>query len=353
MLGPLRIAITVDPYIPVPPQLYGGIERVVDFLVRGLMERGHQVAMIAHPESRTAAELIPYGVPPHLGIRPRLTELCQVGSILWRRRRKFDLIHSFGRLAALLPVLPARRLPKIQSYQREGVPWKGVKKAVLLAGSSIQFTGCSTNLYRERPRHGDLGGRWRTIFNGVDLTKYEFVDSVSEDAPLLFLGRLEPIKGAHNAIAIARAAGRDLIIAGNKSNDGPNADYFNDFIASHIDDQQIRYVGPVDDVQKNALLGSSSALLMPVEWEEPFGIVMAEAMACGTPVIGYARGSVAEVVRDGVNGFLCRTVNEGAKAVERVGEIDRSAVRADCGKRFSHSAVVDAYEKLYHELIVK
>ncbi len=353
MTGSLRIGITVDPYIPVPPRLYGGIERVIDFLVRGLLERGHQVTIFAHPDSCTAAELVPYGVPPHFGIRPRLMELWQVGSILWRRRRNFDVIHSFGRLAALLPVLPLRRLPKIQSYQRDRVPWKGVKKAVFLAGSSICFTGCSTNLYRERHRHGDFGGRWRTIFNGVDLTKYEFVSSVSEDAPLLFLGRLETIKGAHNAIAIAKAARRNLIIAGNKSSDGSNADYFNECIAPHIDGRQISYVGPLDDVQKNALLGSSSALLMPVEWEEPFGIVMAEAMACGTPVIGFARGSVAEVIRDGSNGFLCSTVEEGAKAVERIAQIDRSEVRADCEKRFSHFAVVDSYENLYHESIVK
>src|SRR6266702_2157431 len=119
----LRIAVTVDPYIPVPPVLYGGIERVVDFVVRGLVERGHQVTLFAHPHSRTLANLVPYGVPPHFGWHPRLTELRQVGGELWWRRRQLDVILSFGRLAALLPVLPQRRLAKVQCYQRDLVPW--------------------------------------------------------------------------------------------------------------------------------------------------------------------------------------------------------------------------------------
>src|ERR1043166_3485709 len=115
----LRIALTVDPYIPVPPVLYGGIERVVDFVVRGLAERGHHVTLFAHPDSRTPAELISYGMPPHFGSRQRLTELRQVGAGLWHRRRGLDVILSFGRLAALLPVLPHRSLAKVQCYQRD------------------------------------------------------------------------------------------------------------------------------------------------------------------------------------------------------------------------------------------
>src|SRR5437868_15106298 len=106
----MRIALTVDPYLPVPPRLYGGIERVVDFLVRGLMARGHQVTLFAHPESSIGTKLISYGVPPHFGLSPRLRELWQVGSRIFRSKDEFDVIHSFGRLAALLPVLPFRRI---------------------------------------------------------------------------------------------------------------------------------------------------------------------------------------------------------------------------------------------------
>jgi glycosyltransferase involved in cell wall biosynthesis len=347
----MRIAITVDPYLPVPPKLYGGIERVVDFLVRGLVERGHELTLVAHPESRTPARLVGYGVPPHWGARARLSELWQVGLALWRRRGALDLIHSFGRLAALLPVLPLRRLPKIQSYQREQVPWRGVRVAARLAGDSIRFTGCASGVYRERRRSGRGAGRWDTVFNGVETDRYDFVPRVPATAPLAFLGRLEPVKGAHNAIAIARAARRRLVIAGNRAENGPHGDYFRRAIAPHIDGATVTYLGPVDDAQKNVLLGSAAALLMPVEWEEPFGIVMAEAMACGTPVIGFPRGSLTEVVRDGVNGYLCSSAEEAAAAVARLDHIDRGRVRADCAARFSDRAVVDAYERLYREMV--
>jgi glycosyltransferase involved in cell wall biosynthesis len=339
----LRVAVTVDPYLPVPPQLYGGIERVVDFLVRGLLERGHQVTLFAHPDSRVGARLIPYGVPPHRGWLPRAAELWQVASRLWASRREFDVVHSFGRLAALLPILPLRGLPKIQSYQRDAVPLRSVATAVRLAGESICFTGCSTSVYRDTAGRG----RWETVFNGVDVDKYTFVPRVPADAPLVFLGRLERIKGAHNAVAIAAAAGQRLVLAGPRIENGASARYFERDIAPHVDGDRIRYVGPLDDDAKNHLLGSAAALLMPVEWEEPFGIVMAEAMACGTPVIGFPRGSLPEVVCDGVNGYLCPGVAEAARAVAQLGALDRARVRADCDARFSATAIVDAYERLY------
>jgi glycosyltransferase involved in cell wall biosynthesis len=347
----MRILITADPYIPVPPLHYGGIERVIDVLVRELARRGHDVMLVAHPDSRTTARLTPYGEPPHVGHRIRVKELVQVGSALWRERRDLDVVHSFGRLAALLPILPRRQLPKIQSYQRDGVPWSSVARAVRLAGTSLVFTGCSSSVYRARPLDTVLGGEWRTIFNSVDVTAYVPQASIAPDAPLVFLGRLDPIKGAHDAIAIARAAGRCLIIAGNRVTEGPDAGYFDEHVAPHVDDVRIRYVGPVDDAQKNALLGSAAALLMPINWEEPFGIVMAEAFACGTPVIAFARGSVPEVVREGVNGFACRTVAEAVAAVGRLDRIDRRSVRADCEARFAGSVIADAYESLYLELI--
>jgi len=293
--------------------------------------------------------LIPYGEPPHVGFRIRAKELVEVGRSVWRER-DVDVVHSFGRLAALLPILPRRQLPKIQSYQRDGVPWPSVAHAVRLAGGSLVFTGCSSSVYRGRAADG-LGGEWRTIFNCVDVATYTPSCSVDADAPLVFLGRLDPIKGAHDAIAIARGAGRRLVIAGNRVTDGPDAGYFDEQIAPHVDGIHVRYVGPVDDAQKNQLLGAAAALLMPIGWEEPFGIVMAEACACGTPVIAFARGSVPEVVRDGVNGFACGSVEEAIAAVGALGRIDRRTVRADCEARFSGCVIADAYESLYRELI--
>src|SRR5919201_98592 len=271
----MRIAITADPYLPVPPVHYGGIERVIDLLVQGLVARGHEVTLIAHPDSQTSASLIPYGRPPHVGWKARLGELTDVGGALWRARAELDVIHSFGRLAALLPVLPQRQLAKIQSYQRDGVPWRSVRRAVRLAGLSLRFTGCSSSVYRLRSDDGARTGDWRTVFNGVDTNRYVPRFSVAADAPLVFLGRFDPIKGAHTAIEIARAARRRLVLAGTKITSGPDREYFDRELAPHIDDATVRYVGPVDDAAKSDLLGRAAALLMPIQWEEPFGIVMA------------------------------------------------------------------------------
>jgi glycosyltransferase involved in cell wall biosynthesis len=346
----LRVAITADPYLPVPPTFYGGIERVIDLLARGLSAHGHQVTLFGHPESRTAGVLHPYGAPPHAGAAARTRELWQLGCGLWSTRRRVDIVHSFGRLAALLPILPIRALPKIQSYQR-AVSWPGVRRATRLAGSTLCFTGCSTSMYAEALTSGAGAGRWRTIFNAVDLERYIAVRSVPPDAPLVFLGRLERIKGPHHAIAIARAAGRRLIVAGNVVRDGSDPLFYDREIAPHVDGTSVQYAGPVDDPRKNALLGEAAALLMPIEWEEPFGIVMAEAMACGTPVIGFARGSVPEVVRDGVNGFICRTVADAVSAVGRLDSLDRGAVRRDCEARFGGDVIVSQYERLYHDML--
>ncbi|MGH9346651.1 MAG: glycosyltransferase [Vicinamibacterales bacterium] len=344
----MRIAITADPYLPIPPRFYGGIERVVDLLVRGLGARGHDVTLFAHPDSRTTATLWPYGVPPHTTRGARARELAQVGAGLWLLRRSVDLVHSFGRLAALVPVLPLGGLPKIQSYQRP-IPWDGVRHATRLARGRFVFTACSTSMYAGQDARG--GAEWRTVFNGVDLTRYTPVAQVPADAPLVFLGRIERIKGPHHAVAIARRAGRRLVIAGNifRCHDDPG--FYEREVAPHVDGDAVQYAGPVDDGQKNRLLGSAAALLMPIEWDEPFGIVMAEALACGTPVIAFPRGSVPEVVVHGANGFHCGSVGEAAAAVAALGRIDRAAVRADAERRFGHDAIVTEYERLYEELV--
>ena len=344
----MRIVITADPYIPVPPQHYGGIERVVDFLVRGLVTRGHEVVLVAHPESRTPAALVPYGAGAHWSRRERLTELAQVGAALWTRRARTDVVHSFGRLAALLPVLGRRTVGKVQTYQRDGIPWTSCRIAARLAGDSLRFTACGTHMW-DHSGNPDRA-RWRTVVNGVELTRFPVTAAVAPDAPLVFLGRLDRIKGAHHAIAVARLAGRALVLAGPRADSGDDATYFDHEIAPHVDGAHVRWIGAVDDAQKATLLGGAAAMLMLVEWDEPFGIVMAESLACGTPVIGFARGSIPEVVHDGVTGFVTRTVDEAAAAVGRLGSLSRAAVRADADARFGSERIVDAYEALYHEV---
>jgi glycosyltransferase involved in cell wall biosynthesis len=346
----MRILVTADPYIPVPPMLYGGIERAIDVLVRGLASRGHEVTLLAHPESTAPVRRLGYGVPPHFGTAPRVLEWWQAVRTMWSLHRSVDVIHSFGRLAALLPFLPQRSLPKVQSWQRDVIPWSSVGRAEWLAGASIAWTTCAPWMMRMAPPETRRDG-WTPVYNPVDTAKYTAVRSVADDAPLVFLGRVEREKGPHTAIAVARAAGRRLVIAGPHHDDGDEGAFWRDEVAPHIDGEMIRYVGAVGDVEKNALLGRAAALLMLVTLEEPFGIVMAEALACGTPVIGFRRGAVPDVVRDGVTGFVVDDIAAATAAVTRLPQLDRAACRADAQSRFSADVIVDEYLAVYERVI--
>jgi glycosyltransferase involved in cell wall biosynthesis len=336
----LRVAITADPELPVPPALYGGIERIVDMLVRGLLDRGHEVTLFAHPQSNVPARLAPYP-----GSRSRSwTDLAQntwhVSSLLLRGR--YDLVHSFGRLAYLMPLLPLK-LPKIMSYQR-AISSRNVAWASRLARGSLHITSCS--------RHMLVTANYpcgHVIYNAASAQLYTFCPSVAPDAPLVFLGRIEPVKGAHIAIEVARRSSRSLIIAGNVPDSARK--YFDEEVSPHVDGTSVQYIGPVNDAEKNDLLGAAAGFLMPILWDEPFGIVMAEALACGTPVIGLRRGSVPEVVQDGATGFVCDSIEDMVGAVPNLRSLDRRACRADMERRFSDTAMITAYEDLYHEVI--
>jgi glycosyltransferase involved in cell wall biosynthesis len=335
----VRIAITADPDLPVPPKLYGGIERIIDTLVRGLMSKGHEVTLFANAESTTPCRIEPY---PTVNGSALLSNLRLVSSRIGRG--KFDLVHSFGRLAYLLPILPSA-LPKLMSYQREITP-KSVAWGERLSRGTLHFAGCSNQLIRNflaKPN-------WHVVYNGVPVSTYTFRESVSPDSPLVFLGRVEEIKGPHLAIEVARRASRKLKIAGNIPQE--HQAFFDTQIAPHLLAGEIDYIGPVNDEQKNELLGNAAALLMPILWDEPFGIVMAEAMACGTPVIGLRRGSVPEVVEDGVDGFVCDSVDEMVESVARLTSLSRAHCRRAMETKYSDTAMVGAYEKIYRELVV-
>jgi glycosyltransferase involved in cell wall biosynthesis len=219
-----------------------------------------------------------------------------------------------------------------------------------LFGNKLRFTACSEFIASMgRP----WGGEWNVLPNFVDCGFFEFRNHVAADAPLLFLSRIEEIKGTHLAIEIAKRAGRSLIIAGNRVNDLKGERYWQNAIAPHIDDRQTRYHGPVDDQQKNKLLGLAAALLVPVQWAEPFGIVFAESLACGTPIISCPQGALPEIVTEGVHGFLINSINEGVAAVHRLNTISRTACRERAEEKFSVQVIGAQYEQLYENMISK
>jgi glycosyltransferase involved in cell wall biosynthesis len=337
----MRIALTADPELPVPPGLYGGIERIVDMLAHGLVSQGHDVTVFAHPKSQTAGRLIPW---TGRSSRSRIDTFRN--SVMLARHvlsGHYDLVHSFSRIAYMLPILRSP-IPKLMTYQRAISP-KSIQMGHRLSGGSLWFSAVS----RKMMENVDGLGKWRLVYNGVPLNSYDFSPAVPPDAPLVFLGRIEEIKGPHLAIDIAKRAGRALIIAGNIPTE--HASWFDAHIAPHIDQKTIRYMGPVDDAAKNALLRGAAALLMPILWEEPFGIVMAEALACGTPVIGFDKGAVAEVVENGVTGFVADGLEPIVAAVAKISQIDRTACRRRAERLFSDRVVIESYLSVYREMI--
>ena len=333
----MKIALTADPELPVPPELYGGIERIVDMLARGLVARGHEVTLFAHRDSHSAGRLVPWPGRRSTDLGATLVNAATLARVQFASR--FDLVHSFSRIAYMMPILPWR-VPKLMTYQRAVTP-RTVRLGYRLSRGSLGFTAISDWMMQEVKHIGS----WTVIPNGVPLDTYRFAAAVAEDAPLVFLGRVEEIKGPHLAIEIARKSGRRLIIAGNIPED--KRAWVDAHVLSQVDGERIRYIGPVNDAEKNQLLGTAAAFLMPILWDEPFGIVMAEAMACGTPVLGLARGAVCEVVADGVTGFVGDNVEGLVAAVARLGEISRVACRARVEQLYSDQAVVEAYERLY------
>jgi glycosyltransferase involved in cell wall biosynthesis len=257
--------------------------------------------------------------------------------------KQFDLVHSFSRVAYLAPLLPLP-IPKLMTYQRE-VTRRSVELGHRLSRGTLWFSAISRQLMRSV---ADVGN-WRLVFNGVPLATYDFCPDPGPGAPLVFLGRVEEIKGPHLAMEISRRSGVRLVIAGNVP--AEHCGFFESKIKPYIDGSQVTYVGPVDDLAKSALLGRARALLMPILWEEPFGIVMAEAMACGTPVIGLARGAVPEVVEHGVTGYVADDIDGLVAAAGRIGMISRANCRTRVERHFSDRAVVEAYERIYREML--
>jgi glycosyltransferase involved in cell wall biosynthesis len=343
----MRILLTADPFLPVPPPLYGGIERIVAALLIGLQRYGHQVGLVAHPESRAAADFFLPWPEPSAG-----SPLAHARNMLALRRavQLFhpSVVHSFSRLLYLVPFF-ASRIPKLMSYQRF-VGGRQISLAASVAGSSIVFTGCSRFIATMGARSG---GAWRAIPNFVDTDFYQLQPRVAADAPLLFLSRIEPLKGADLAIAVAKKTGRRLVLAGNHAEAGAERRYWDEVIKPEIGKNGIQYAGPVGDEAKRELLGAAAALIVPIQWDEPFGIVFAEALACGTPVITCPRGASSEIVRHGVEGFFMRDVEQGCGAVVKLDGIDRRACRARAEQAFSTAAVVPQYEELYDELLGK
>ncbi|WP_316806874.1 glycosyltransferase family 4 protein [Pedobacter agri] len=335
----LKIAIIVNPLIPVPPEKYGGIERIVYMLIQELKSFGHDITLFAHPDSAAGCKLVSYTGSEYFNFKDFVKINAITAKIIFNQ---FDIVHTFGRMSNIALLMPSK-LTKIISYQLPPT-LSQIKKAIKLSRkNSLHFTGCSDFIANQIRTLTPTS----TIYNGVNINDYTFSQIVTEDAPLFFLGRIQVDKGTHIAIDVAKRTNKKLIIAGNIPNEQIHQDYFKAYVEPFIDGEQIKYVGPVNDQQKNNLLGKTLAFLMPVTWDEPFGIVMVEALACGTPVIGFRRGALPEVIEEGINGFVCDGVTDMVNAVHKVDKISRKACRDVASEKFSSTKLAKQYEHLY------
>ena len=334
----MRIAMLAPISWRTPPRAYGPWELVTSLLTEALVARGVDVTLFATLDSQTAGELAgvvpaPYSEDP--AIDAKVWEILHV-ALVFERAGEFDIIHNqadfvplaFARLVDT-PVVTTihgfssdRILPVFRAYQ-DRVHYVAISAAD--RAPDLRYAG--------------------TIHHGIPIEHFPFDATGSDD--LLFFGRMHPDKGAAEAIAAAHASGRRLMMAGIVQDQG----YFDRSVAPAIDGDRIQFIGAVGGADRARMLGAAQCLLHLINFEEPFGLSVIEAMACGTPVIACNRGSMPELIDHGVTGFLVDSVEEAVAAIDRIGEIDRAACRAAVMERFTVDRMADAYLALYRSIL--
>ena len=340
----MRIAQVPPLYEAVPPRLYGGTERVVSHLSDALVALGHEVTLFASAEARTAARLAPVRdqairldpAPLKSDLAAHLAQLAEVR----RRAHEFDIIHfhtdivhfpmfedaAHRTVTTLHGRLDLKDLPEVYRLWRQ-----------------YPLVSISDDQRRPLPF-----ANWAaTVHHGLRSDLYDF--SPQSRGYLAFLGRISPEKRPDRAIAIATRAGRRLKIAAKV--DQVDQTYFEEKIEPLLHNPLVEFIGEIGDDEKSEFLGGADALLFPIDWPEPFGLVMIEAMACGAPVIAYDCGSVPEVVEDGLTGFIVRDEEEALAALGRLPFLSRPAIRARFEERFSALAMARNYVQLYQRLV--
>lgn len=348
--SPLRIAQIAPLWTSIPPTTYGGIELLLALLCDELVDRGHEVTLFASGDCRTKARLeavIPDNLSALMSRGEALMHEYYMSAALalaMARQGDFDVLHAHLP-TGWLPFGAASKTPCLFTFHTSphtDDEWamRRFPEVPVCGISHAQIKGASERLGRKFP----------VVHNGVDFSRYSA--SFERGKHVAFLGRMSPEKNPLGAIQIAQAAEMPIVLAGVPQN-GSEEHYFEQKIRPLIDGDRVKWIGPADFAKKNTLLRDAAALLFPIQWDEPFGLVMIEAMACGTPVVATRRGSVSEVIDEGVTGFSAGTADELVPLVKRAAALDRSAVRANAESRFGHHAMVNAYEALYRGLILR
>jgi glycosyltransferase involved in cell wall biosynthesis len=334
----LRIAIVAPPWFSVPPRAYGGIESMVADLVDGLVERGHHVTLVGAGQPGTKAQqFIPiYPEPPSARLGEAMPEAVHAAAAAAALADlDVDVVHDHTLAGPLL----ARNRPTPTVTTAHGPVGGEPGDYMAWLGDTVEVVAISDAQRRHRP---DIN--WiATVHNSVDVSTFPF--GAGDGGYVLFLGRFNPDKAPHVAIDAARAAGRRIVLAG-KLNEPAERRYFESEIRPRLG-PGVEYVGEADALTKRQLYAGAEALLFPVCWEEPFGLVMIEAMACGTPVVALRRGSVPEIVHHGLTGLVVDRHDLLPSAIEVVGQLDRHDCREHVQRHFDAPAMVAGYEAVY------
>ncbi|MEI8341299.1 MAG: glycosyltransferase family 4 protein [Verrucomicrobiota bacterium] len=343
----LRIALIAPLWVNIPPGTYGGIELLIKLLADELVRLGHQVTLFATGEARTAAKLHPVCPEPIIEMMSKgaasnyeyYANACVVDALA--AAQEFDILHfHIGNQWIPMGALSEKPVLFTLHTQPGGDDeWliDRYPKVPLAAISECQARSIASRHPRTIP----------VVYNGCDFSGFD--PSFAPGKYLAFLGRMSYDKNPLGAIQIARKAGMPLVLAGIPQS-AKEERYFEQEIKPLIDGENVRYIGAVDHARKSSLLREASALLFPVQWEEPFGLVMIESMACGTPVIGHALGSIPEVVDEGITGFYSDSIETMHELVPRALALDRARVRRHALERFSYQRMVEDYLRLYESL---
>ncbi|MBN1313033.1 MAG: glycosyltransferase family 4 protein [Anaerolineae bacterium] len=321
-----------------PPRHYGPWENVVSLLTEGLVRRGIDVTLFATQDSETQAKLVgisPRGYEEDNTLLPKVWECLHISEV-FEHGAEFDLIHNHF---DFLPLTYSAMTNTPVVTTIHGFSSPGILPVFKKYNGKVYYVAISEA--DKSPELDYIG----TVHHGIDLSQFTF--QPNHGKYLLFFGRIHPEKGARECIEVARQTGRKLILAGIIQ----DQTYFDREVEPHLDGNHIMYIGSIGSEERDKLLGDAYVLLHPICFDEPFGLSVVEAMACGTPVIAICRGSMPEVISDGITGFLVADVPEMIAAVSQIGDIDRYQCRKWVEERFSVERMVDDYIRVYEKIL--
>ena len=334
----MRIAQIASINVSVPPERYGGTELIISLLTEELVRRGHEVTLYATGDSKTSAKLSSY-YPKAMGFGKDTPEKhLKASEFAFKDADQFDLIHNhvgtFG-----LKYAKTSKTPVLTTLHNDYLlPQKSS------AFEEFKNTGSFVAISHDQKKRSKGLNIAGVVYNAIEAEKYPLKEE--KDGFLLFFGNLIKEKGIDVAVKTAQELKMKLIISG-KADPGPQKDFFDREIKPHIDNKNIVLLPPVDQKTKIDLLSRAKCLLFPIAWNEPFGLAMIEAMACGTPVVAYNRGSVPEIVKDGVTGYVADNYEELLEAVAKLDKISPQTCRQHVEDNFNVKKMVDGYEALY------